>query len=55
MKKIITSYTNPAIPYRGADWVAFYDGEEERGEYGFGATEAEAIQDLRDMFPEGEE
>lgn len=46
MKKIITSYVCPPVPFRGADWCAYFDGEEEAGNYGYGATEQEAIDDL---------
>lgn len=45
-RRIVTSYVNPPIPFRGCDWAAFYDGEEELGGCGYGSTEAEAIQDL---------
>lgn len=29
------------------DWCAYYDGHEEEGNYGYGRTEAEAIEDLK--------
>lgn len=45
-RKIVTDYINPPIPVRGCDWCAFYDGTEETGEYGYGATEREAVADL---------
>jgi hypothetical protein len=45
--KIITRLVYPPIPDRRFDWCAFYDGEEERGNYGWGRTEQEAIDDLR--------
>lgn len=47
-RKIVTSFVNPPIPIRTHDWCAFYDGEEEAGNYGWGRTEAEAIQDFKD-------
>lgn len=47
-RKIITSFVNPPIPIRTHDWCAFYEGEEEAGDYGWGRTEAEAIQDFKD-------
>ena len=50
--KIITAYLNPPIPTRQNDWCAHYDGEEEAGMYGWGATEAEAIQDFIDNCQE---
>ena len=46
MRKILTDYVFPPIPYRGMDWIAYYDGEEEEGLRGQGATEQEAIDDL---------
>lgn len=55
MKKIITSHQRPPIPTRKVDWVAFYDGEEERGEYGYGETEEEAIVDLIENYPDESE
>lgn len=53
-RKIITSNPCPPIPYRGADWCAWYDGTEESGNYGWGATEAEAIANLIDEYGEDE-
>lgn len=47
-RTIVTSYVNPPIPVRQYDWCAHYEGEEEAGNYGYGATEAEAIQDFID-------
>ena len=44
--KITTRYIYPPIPDRQFDWCAYYDGEEERGHYGYGRTEEEAITDL---------
>jgi len=47
-RKIVTHNSYPPIPTRQFDWCAFYDGEEEAGNYGYGygATEAEAIADF---------
>lgn len=45
-KKIITSHIYPPIPWRNFDWCAYFDGEEEYGGYGYGETEAEAIEDF---------
>ena len=53
-RKIVTSYLNPPIPTRQFDWCAHFDGEEEAGGYGYGATEAEAIQDFVDNCEEDE-
>jgi hypothetical protein len=46
MHKIVTSNIYPPIPVRSFDWCAFFDGEEEAGGYGYGATEADAIEDF---------
>lgn len=48
MRKIVTSHIYPPIPDRSHDWCAHYEGEEEAGNYGWGRTEAEAVQDLLD-------
>lgn len=50
--KIITSFIYPPIPVRTNDWVAYRDGTEESGRYGYGLTEADAIADL--LLLEGE-
>jgi hypothetical protein len=43
--KIVTSHPYPSIPWRNFDWCAHADGDEEAGEYGWGASEKEAIAD----------
>jgi hypothetical protein len=43
--KMITSFVYPPIPVRQFDWCAYRDGCEEDGNYGYGATEEEAIAD----------
>lgn len=43
--KIITSNTCPPIPFRSADWEAYFDGRED-GPRGFGASERDALVDL---------
>ena len=53
-RKIVTSFVDPPIPFRGADWCAFFDGEEESGPCGWGATEREAMQDLIDNHGDDE-
>lgn len=45
--KIVTQYICPPIPTRDHDWVAYEDGREEDGAYGYGKTEQEAIEDLK--------
>lgn len=47
-KRVVTSHIRPPIPFRTMDWCAYFDGEEERGGYGYGRTEAEAIADFID-------
>lgn len=48
--KIVTTYVNPPIPVRTSDWCACLDGKEEDGPYGWGATEEEAVSDLKDKL-----
>lgn len=50
--RIVTSHIYPPIPVREFDWCAFYEGEEEAGCYGYGATEAEAIADFNENYRE---
>lgn len=52
MRKIVCSYANPPISFRGCDWEACFDGDEgeECTPRGYGATEAEARQDLIDNY-----
>lgn len=51
MPKIMTRQVLPPIPIRSFGWMAHYEGHEEGG-YGFGATEAEAIADLKENCEE---
>lgn len=44
--KIKTHFDYPPIPIRSMDWSACFDGEEEDGPYGRGATEEAAVFDL---------
>lgn len=53
-KKIKTTHIYPPIPDRSYDWCAYYDGDEELGEYGYGPTESAAIDDLKISYPENE-
>jgi hypothetical protein len=46
MTRVITHYICSPIPVRGADWPAYFDGCEEDGPYGHGATELDALEDL---------
>lgn len=47
-RKIVTENIYPPIPIRTMDWCAYYDGDEESGPRGWGATEAEAINELKE-------
>lgn len=51
MIKLITVNEYPPIPDRRWDWHAFWDGDEETGDYGYGKTEQEAIDDLLSEHP----
>lgn len=53
-KTIITKHIHPPLPIRRFDWLAHFEDEEEKGEYGYGATEAEAIADLMKDYGEEE-
>lgn len=53
MRKIVTVHEYPPIPDRRFDWIAHYEGDEEHGPRGYGATEAEAIADLSNNWCEG--
>lgn len=55
MTKIITNHEYPPIPIRDHDWVAYYEGTEENGNYGWGKTEEEAIADLVENYGEEDE
>jgi hypothetical protein len=50
LPKIVTRNIYPPIPLRQFDWCAYVDGEEERGEYGYGRTRAEAVADLINVY-----
>lgn len=45
-RKIVVRLLLPPIPYRTHDYCAFFDGDEEDSQCGYGATEAEAVADL---------
>ena len=54
-REIVTSFVYPPIPIRDFDWCAYFDGTEETGRYGYGRTEAEAIEELMDLYGEDDE
>ena len=55
--KILTEFIFPPIPLRQFDWSATYDDYDgapdsgNRGEIGYGRTEQEAIDDLKENYP----
>lgn len=54
--KIITCFEYPPIPCRHWDWYAYRDGDMDvdgATNLGWGATESEAIEDLRAQELEG--
>lgn len=52
--KIITTFINPPIPSRNYDWCAYYEADEESGNYGWGATKPEAIENFLEIMSEKE-
>ncbi len=52
MTKLVTSCVYPPIPDRRFDWIAYAEGQEESGDYGYGATEQEAIDDWVEGYAE---
>jgi hypothetical protein len=48
--KVVTTHIYPPIPLRTFDWCAHFEGEEERGGYGYGRTEQEALADLAEIW-----
>lgn len=51
-KIIVADFVNPPVPSRQFDWCAFFEGDEELGQYGWGRTREEAIEDLQANFGE---
>jgi hypothetical protein len=52
---IHTLYSPPPIPLRSYDWSAVEDDYEPGSPIGWGATEQEAIADLREQITGGQE
>lgn len=48
MKRIKINCVHPPVPIRTFDYVAFVEGTEECGPYGWGATRQDALYNLRD-------
>lgn len=49
---IVVSFDCPPVPTRAWDWCAYVEGEEERMQYGRGATREAAISDLFEQLEE---
>lgn len=47
---VVTQYICPPIPDRRWDWCAYRKGEEESGNYGWGRTAQEAVEELEAMY-----
>lgn len=43
LRKIVTTYVNPPVPFRNFDWSAVFEGYEPGDSIGHGHTEQEAI------------
>lgn len=54
MPKIITEFECPPIPSRAFDWCAVTDDYEPGAPIGYGATEAEAIADLKQQLEDAD-
>ncbi len=50
--KIITEHIYPPIPNRNYDWSAVTDSYDEGEPIGYGKTEQEAIEDLKQQLEE---
>ena len=50
--KIVTRYWAKPIPMRDFDWCAFVEGTEETGPTGYGESEQEAVDDLKELLDE---
>lgn len=46
MRKIVTKYDPPPIPFRDCDWPATFEGWDLGDPIGHGLTEQDAIDDL---------
>ncbi|MFZ5783946.1 MAG: hypothetical protein ACOY4R_27425 [Pseudomonadota bacterium] len=53
-RRIITRHEPPPIPVRGFDWRALPADYDLGDPIGWGATEQEAIDDLREKMEDGE-
>lgn len=55
MSQIVTEYMYVPGPLEGHDWVAIFDGDEEQGLRGYGATEEAAKADLVEQWEDEQE
>jgi hypothetical protein len=46
---IETTHVQPPVPFRHMDWQATYKGYEPGAPIGYGATEQQAIEDIKDQ------
>ena len=51
-RDVIIRFVYPPIPYRGCDYVAYFDGDEECGPRGWGATKMTAFDALLEALEE---
>jgi hypothetical protein len=51
---LVVDFIYPPIPTRAFDWCVYVDGQEERGENGFGATREAAVADFFEQYGEEE-
>jgi hypothetical protein len=54
-RKIITEFTFPPIPTTKFDYISYFEGEEESGLRGNGATKKESIESLKRAESQEEE
>ena len=51
---IILTHVRPPIPFRGNDWSAHVDGDEETGRYGWGVSSGDALRNLIEVLDDAE-
>lgn len=52
MENIVVVHVYPPIPLRSFDWCAYYEGDEENGDRGWGTTKEEAVKSLLELVGE---
>lgn len=53
ISRIVISHVRPPIPTKDFDYCAYYEGEAELQQYGWGSTPEEAQADLLELFESG--